>query len=473
MLACEHEGDRITHDIIQRLNQTFVTPIDREDIYALASALDDIVDFIEEVADFLGLYRIEAPMEQAQALARILHQSAQAVAGAIPRLRTFRDIHHYTVEINRLENDGDRIVREALASLFERGIDPMLVIRWKDIFERLEDAIDATETPPTSSRASSSRTPDAGRLAGTWTTTSSSGSSSRPRSRSTSPTASTTPPTRSRPRSPRGRCSPRVAVTLAAVLNFVGAFLSLAVAATVAKGIVEADLVTPAIVFAGLVGAIAWNLATWYFGLPSSSSHALIGGVVGAAFAAEGAEAVLGDGLLEKVVVPALVAPVLALVVAGIAILVAYRIVGRQSPGTVARGFRLGQIVSGSLFSLSHGTNDAQKTMGIIFLALVANGNLVARRRRPDLGRHLGRDGDRAGHLRRRLADHPHDGQPDHQDGPGPGLRRPGRRRRGDPLGVARRLPALDHPRHLRRDHGRRRGQAALGGALGRGRATS
>jgi predicted phosphate transport protein (TIGR00153 family) len=142
---CEHEGDRITHDIIQRLNSTFVTPIDREDIYALASALDDIVDFIEEVADFLGLYRIEAPMEQAQRLASILHQSARAVAGAIPRLRTFRDINHYTVEINRLENDGDRLVREALASLFERGIDPMLVIRWKDIFERLEDAIDSTE----------------------------------------------------------------------------------------------------------------------------------------------------------------------------------------------------------------------------------------------------------------------------------------------------------------------------------------
>ncbi len=146
VLVCEQEGDRITHDIIQRLNSTFVTPIDREDIYALASALDDIVDFIEEVSDFLALYRIEAPMDQATELAKILHQSTRALAGAIPRLRTFRDIHHYTVEVNRLENDGDRVVRQALASLFERGIDPMLVIRWKDIFERLEDAIDATET---------------------------------------------------------------------------------------------------------------------------------------------------------------------------------------------------------------------------------------------------------------------------------------------------------------------------------------
>ena len=145
ILICEQEGDRITHDIIRRLNELFVTPIDREDIYALASALDDIVDFIEEVADFLALYRIEAPMEQAQQLARILHESCRQVAGAIPRLRRFDDIRHYTVEINRLENDGDRVVRQALASLFERGIDPMLVIRWKDIFERLEDGIDATE----------------------------------------------------------------------------------------------------------------------------------------------------------------------------------------------------------------------------------------------------------------------------------------------------------------------------------------
>ena len=145
ILICEQEGDRITHDIIQRLNQTFVTPIDREDIYALASGLDDIVDWIEEVADFCALYRIEAPMAQAQQQARILNLACQEVAHAIPRLRNFGDIHHFTVEINRYENEGDRVVREALASLFEAGIDPMLVIRWTDIFERLEDAIDATE----------------------------------------------------------------------------------------------------------------------------------------------------------------------------------------------------------------------------------------------------------------------------------------------------------------------------------------
>jgi uncharacterized protein len=146
VLICEQEGDRITHDVIQRLNNTFVTPIDREDILLLAGALDDIVDLTEEVADYLGLYKIEAPMEQAQRLAHILLQATRQITEAMPRMRDFREINHYTVEINRLENDGDRIVREAVASLFEGGIDPMVVIRWKDLFERLEEAIDACES---------------------------------------------------------------------------------------------------------------------------------------------------------------------------------------------------------------------------------------------------------------------------------------------------------------------------------------
>ncbi|MDP8943542.1 MAG: inorganic phosphate transporter [Actinomycetota bacterium] len=174
---------------------------------------------------------------------------------------------------------------------------------------------------------------------------------------------------------------PRTAVTYSAALNFVGAFISLEVAATVAKGVVAPQAVTPTIVFAGLVGAIAWNLLTWYYGLPSSSSHALIGGVVGATLAAVGTGAVLGDGLVGKVAVPAILAPILAFLVAGVAVVLAYRVVGRLRPGPVSRGFRLGQVVSGGLFSLAHGTNDAQKTMGIITLALIANGSLS-----PDAG---------------------------------------------------------------------------------------
>jgi len=169
---------------------------------------------------------------------------------------------------------------------------------------------------------------------------------------------------------------PRMAVLGAALLNFVGAFISLEVAATVAKGIVQADLITPTIVFAGLIGAISWNLITWWYGLPSSSSHALIGGVVGAALVAEGTKAIIGEGLVGKVIVPALIAPILAFAVAGMAILSAYWIIGRLRPGSVNRGFRLGQVASGGLLALAHGTNDAQKTMGIITLALIANGNI-------------------------------------------------------------------------------------------------
>jgi predicted phosphate transport protein (TIGR00153 family) len=145
ILIAEQDGDRITHDIIKRLNQTFVTPIDREDIYGLASALDDVVDFTEETADFLILYKVEAPMEQSVRLAEVLVSACRQIAEAMPRMRGFKDISHYTVEVNRLENDGDRISREAMAALFDDGIDPMVVIRWKDIYERLEQAIDATE----------------------------------------------------------------------------------------------------------------------------------------------------------------------------------------------------------------------------------------------------------------------------------------------------------------------------------------
>ncbi|HXR59938.1 MAG TPA: inorganic phosphate transporter, partial [Solirubrobacterales bacterium] len=175
-----------------------------------------------------------------------------------------------------------------------------------------------------------------------------------------------------------GAARPSVAIGFAAALNFIGAFISISVAATVAKDVVDAEVITPTIVFAGLIGAIAWNLITWYFGLPSSSSHALIGGVVGSAVAAVGFDAVLAEGLVGKVLVPAVVAPIVAFLVAGLAIGIAYRVVGRQRPGIVTRGYRYGQIVSGGLLALAHGTNDAQKTMGVITLALIANGTLGA-----------------------------------------------------------------------------------------------
>jgi predicted phosphate transport protein (TIGR00153 family) len=141
----EHQGDRITHDIIELLNRGTATALDREDVVGLASALDDIVDYIEEVADYLGLYRIEAPMDQALELARVLQTAAAEISQAISLLRGGRDLTAHALEVGRLENEGDRIARGAVASLFDEGIDPLFVIRWKDLFERLEAAIDATD----------------------------------------------------------------------------------------------------------------------------------------------------------------------------------------------------------------------------------------------------------------------------------------------------------------------------------------
>ena len=145
ILLAEQEGDRITHALIKRLNSTFVTPLDGEDIYGLATQLDDIVDHIEETADFMGLYQIEAPMDQAVAMADVLVKACERLATLLENLRGYKDLDKYWIEIHRLENDGDRLFREALASLFAGASDPMVVIRWRDIFLRLERAIDATE----------------------------------------------------------------------------------------------------------------------------------------------------------------------------------------------------------------------------------------------------------------------------------------------------------------------------------------
>ncbi len=170
--------------------------------------------------------------------------------------------------------------------------------------------------------------------------------------------------------------SPRLAVAMAAVLNFVGAFVSLKVAATVAKGIVDPAVITLNIVLAGLVGAITWNLITWYLGLPSSSSHALIGGIIGSGVAAAGWHVVQWHGLRIKVLEPSLAAPFLGL---GLAFLIMFGltwVIRRRPPAKVNRAFRRLQLVSGGFVAFTHGTNDAQKTMGIITLALVASGHL-------------------------------------------------------------------------------------------------
>ncbi|WP_433252781.1 anion permease [Streptosporangium sp. CA-135522] len=173
-----------------------------------------------------------------------------------------------------------------------------------------------------------------------------------------------------------GALRPHTAVALSAVLNLLGAFLSLKVAATIARGIVIGDAITLTVVFSGLVGGMVWNLVTWYFGLPSSSSHALIGGVVGATFVSAGASAVHGHRVVSDVLVPGVLAPLAAMSVAALGTALVYTITRNVPVHIRDRGFRIGQIGSASLVSLAHGTNDAQKTMGIITLALIANGTI-------------------------------------------------------------------------------------------------
>ncbi|MEV0066379.1 inorganic phosphate transporter [Amycolatopsis sp. NPDC050768] len=175
-----------------------------------------------------------------------------------------------------------------------------------------------------------------------------------------------------------GALGPRVAVAVSAALNLLGAFLSVEVAKTISGGLVDDTAIGPTVIFAGLVGAILWNLLTWLLALPSSSSHALFGGLIGATWVAAGTSAVNFSTVLGKVLIPAFLAPVIAGVVAMTGTYLAYLLSRRRDDHAVGRGFKVGQIVSASLVSLAHGTNDAQKTMGIITLTLITAGTLPA-----------------------------------------------------------------------------------------------
>ncbi len=173
-----------------------------------------------------------------------------------------------------------------------------------------------------------------------------------------------------------GALKPKAAVALSAVLNLVGAFLSTAVAATIAKGLIDSNIVSLELVFAGLVGGIVWNLLTWLLGIPSSSSHALVGGIVGATIAAVGQHGVIWHGVVSKVIIPAIISAILAIGVGAIATWLVYRITRGVPTKRTEAGFRYGQWGSASLVSLAHGTNDAQKTMGVIFLGLMSYGSV-------------------------------------------------------------------------------------------------
>jgi len=168
--------------------------------------------------------------------------------------------------------------------------------------------------------------------------------------------------------------SPRLAVLIAAVANLAGAFVTTAVAKTVGKGIIDLGHVTNQTLLAALLGAITWNLITWWLGLPSSSSHALIGGLVGAALAQAGENGVLWHGVVHKVAIPALWAPTLAFAAAFLLLLAIYWVFQWMTPGIANRSFRLGQLATGTWVAFTHGANDAQKTMGVIAAALAIHG---------------------------------------------------------------------------------------------------
>jgi PiT family inorganic phosphate transporter len=169
---------------------------------------------------------------------------------------------------------------------------------------------------------------------------------------------------------------PRLAVAISAAANLAGAFVTTAVAKTVGKGIIDTGLATEKTVLAALIGAIAWNLLTWWLGLPSSSTHALIGGLVGAALVQSGSRGVQWHGIWEKVVLPALASPAIGFAGAFVLMVIIYRVFFGLSPGVAHRGFRYGQLLSGTWVAFTHGANDAQKTMGVIALALYTNGSI-------------------------------------------------------------------------------------------------
>lgn len=251
-----------------------------------------------------------------------------------------------------------------------------------------------------------------------------------------------------------GALKPKTAVAMSAVLNLVGAFLSVEVARTISGGLINENGIRTEVIFAALVGAILWNLLTWLVGLPSSSSHALFGGLIGATLMSVGTSGVNGGVVITKVLIPALAAPVVAGLAALLATRLTYRIGRRTDDKATAKGYRAGQIASAGLVSLAHGTNDAQKTMGVITLALVTGG-VLSPAPTPAVGHRLRGHGDRARYVPRRLAHHPHHGHRSHRSRAAAGLRGPDQRRDRHPRLLAPRLLALHHPVLLRRRDGR------------------
>src|SRR2546427_508818 len=268
----EHQGDQVTHEIIKKLNTTFITPIDREDIHDLASRLDDVLDYIEAAAERLVVYRIKEPTSACRALAEVIVHTTHAMDRCLKCLRTMDPaFHEHTVEVNRLENTADVLLRDSLAAMFDEASDPIEAIKWKEIY--------------------------------------------------------------------------------------------------------ETTVVDQWVILAGLIGAIVWDLTTWVWGLPTSSSHALIGGFAGAAVVKAGFGSLIAAGLI-KIGAFMILAPLIGMVVGFTLMVLVLNVFKDETPGRVDKVFRRGQLLSAAAYSLGHGTNDAQKTMGIIALLLFSTGYL-------------------------------------------------------------------------------------------------
>ena len=426
-----------------------MTPFDREDIYRLASNLDDVMDFVEAAADLVvltGLGTLPAEMHQQ---VELLQRAAQTTAEAMPRLRSLKGLSDYWIEVNRIENEADKLYRRLLSRLYSGEFDALEILKLKEVADQLEEAADAFEhvanvvetisvkvlTPHGCGLHRSGRHHPGGpgvRL-----------HQLHDAANSIAVAVSTK------------ALTPRVALALAAVMNLVGALISTSVAKTVGAGIIDTPEGSDGlqIVFAALIGAITWNLITWWYGLPSSSSHALIGGLVGAALAAAHRCSGWGprqghhpDGDLAAGRFRARL-PVHA------RLLWAFR---NANVSKANRGFRYAQIVSSGTMALGHGMQDAQKTMGIITLALFTAGEIdtfevpfwVVLAARP-----------RSAPARTRVASASCDaGTADHPADAGRWVRRADRGlgRHGDDRDRLRR-PGVDDAHHDDLDHGRRR----------------
>ena len=362
----EHAGDQISHDIGRKLEATFVTPLrpgghPRPD---------------QPVGRHCRLYRgggghlhpvRDRPTVPDRAAAGGDHRPPVRADHRRPlQAAGFKGLEQHWIEIHRLENEGDRIVRQAMAELFKNGHDPIEIIKWKDVYDVAEQTIDACEDAANVIERIVVSMLDAV----VWTLIVVLGLAIAfdyiNGFHDTANAIATSVSTRA--------LRPDHAIALSAVANFVGALIGTAVAATIGAGLIDEGTESQLVVAAALIGAIVWNLITWRAGIPSSSSHALIGGLLGASFAAAGIESWNLEGIRDKVLIPLVTSPIIGFLLGLAVMVVIFNVFKGARPRIMNDSFRRLQVLSAGYMALSHGSNDAQKTMGVMTLALLNAG---------------------------------------------------------------------------------------------------